>query len=335
MIDSFVSVVLVVSEVTPELSDYLTDLRTELASSFVGHETIVVANSRDAQTRAAALDLTDDIPDLQVFVLARRVDDNTATTAGLDAALGDVTVTASALLDPPDVIVAAASLVTGGVPVVYGADSRRVVGTGRIVYRTLGRGFARAMQLSTGLEVPRNVAGVTAVSRQVLNSWLANRDRAHLLRLMPALAGSHYSVLPYESNPTIPTPTRSVRIAVRDDARAMASASSAPIRAAWILGLIGSGLNLLYAVGVVIIALAKGSVVEGWVSLSLQAAGMFFLVFLILAIIAEYIFRLSEATHDRPIYRISAESTSAAESLRERLNLAEDASTDAAADGGR
>jgi len=115
----------------------------------------------------------------------------------------------------------------------------------------------------------------------------------------------------------------------------MASASSAPIRAAWILGLVGSGLNLLYAVGVVIIALAKGSVVEGWVSLSLQASGMFFLVFLILAIIAEYIFRLSEAAHDRPIYRISAESTSAAESLRERLNLAEDASTDAAADGGR
>lgn len=325
MIDSFVSVVFVVDEVTPDLTPFLKAVRGELARSFLGHETIVVANTSDPAMRTAALRLTDEVADLQVFVLARRVDSNTAATAGLDAALGDVTVSAVPILDPPDVIVSAAEIVAGGVPVVYGADSRRVASTGRLVYRVLGRGFARAMQRSTGVEVPHNVGGLTAVSRQVLNNWSANRDRARLLRLMPALAGSPYSVLSYESSAGSPVPKRTIRSAVVDDARAMTSASSAPIRAAWVLGLVGSGLNLLYALAVVIIALAKGSVVEGWVSLSLQASGMFFLVFLILAIVAEYIFRLSEAMHERPLYRIAAEATSATESLRQRLNLADGA----------
>ena len=65
----------------------------------------------------------------------------------------------------------------------------------------------------------------------------------------------------------------------------------------------------------------KTDVAEGWVSLSLQSAGMFFLICLILAMLAEYLFSLLGNAIGYPIYQISSESTSSVTERRVDLSV--------------
>ena len=56
-------------------------------------------------------------------------------------------------------------------------------------------------------------------------------------------------------------------------------------------------------------------------SLSLQSAGMFFLLSVILALLAEYVFQVVQRTAEHPLYGIAEETSSAALSIKDRLNV--------------
>jgi hypothetical protein len=86
--------------------------------------------------------------------------------------------------------------------------------------------------------------------------------------------------------------------------------STRPLRYVALLGMGASGLSFLYLLYVLAIALFKKHIAEGWITLSVTMAGMFFVLFLILAVIAEYIGRLLEESRDRPLYFVAEERTS-------------------------
>ena len=69
----------------------------------------------------------------------------------------------------------------------------------------------------------------------------------------------------------------------------------------------GSLSNLLYSLYVVLILIFKSDVAPGWVTLSLQQSGMFFLISLVLLIISEHITNLSYLTNEGPLFYISEE----------------------------
>lgn len=71
-----------------------------------------------------------------------------------------------------------------------------------------------------------------------------------------------------------------------------------------------SAINLLYALYVVAIYLFKRNVAEGWTTMSLQMTGMFFFLFLILAVLCEYVGRILEETQARPLYVVASEKNS-------------------------
>jgi hypothetical protein len=62
-------------------------------------------------------------------------------------------------------------------------------------------------------------------------------------------------------------------------------------------------------------------VAEGWITLSLQSSGMFFLLSLILTILSEYIFRMMESMYKRPLYQVTEERFSNVLTQRQRLNV--------------
>ena len=77
------------------------------------------------------------------------------------------------------------------------------------------------------------------------------------------------------------------------------------------LGLLVSCLNVAYAAYVVAVYFfLRGEVVAGWATRSLQTSGMFFVLFVILTILCEYIDRLLGETQDRPLYYILEERNS-------------------------
>ena len=84
-----------------------------------------------------------------------------------------------------------------------------------------------------------------------------------------------------------------------------------PLRLVSLLGLLGSGLSLLYSAYVVVIYIFKSDVMPGWTTLSLQVSGLFAIVFLMMALLSEYVGRLLEESPDRPLYFLRDEQSSA------------------------
>ena len=91
---------------------------------------------------------------------------------------------------------------------------------------------------------------------------------------------------------------------------------------------------MLGLVFVVAVALFKRRVVEGWISLALPMAVMFFLVSTILGMLSEYIFLLAQHSGNRPVYAIFRESTSSVLEIQRRLNVVEGGGDGAFADEG-
>ena len=92
------------------------------------------------------------------------------------------------------------------------------------------------------------------------------------------------------------------------------------IRALSALSLLGAMLSVLYSMYVVVVLMIKHTA-EGWATLSLQISGLFFLVFLVLTVMGEYIYRLFALQQDRQVYLISRESTSRVFASQEKPNL--------------
>ena len=89
------------------------------------------------------------------------------------------------------------------------------------------------------------------------------------------------------------------------------------------LSMFGAGANLIYSFYVVAIGLFKTDVAPGWVSLSLQQSGMFFLISLVLLVLGEYIVNMVSLSNEGPLYHVGQEFTSARMTRHEKLNIEE------------
>src|SRR5690606_13137581 len=103
--------------------------------------------------------------------------------------------------------------------------------------------------------------------------------------------------------------------------RLLVSTTPAPMRLVTSLSLFGAGANLAYSVYVVIIGIFKDDVAPGWVSMSLQQSGMFFLISLVLLVLGEYILHMASLSNEGPRYHVGQEFTSARMTRREKLNI--------------
>jgi polyisoprenyl-phosphate glycosyltransferase len=322
---AFVSVVIATRNAAKTLPTYLSELSRRLQASFPNHEIVVVDAGSDDGTPAHVEKLMPEVPNIHLFRLSGKPHDRIAMTAGLDHCIGDIVVCANHRFDPTEIVEAAALRVAAGCDVVYGLDRTRH-GRRHRRFRLFARAFTWFFKRTTGADLPVLETGLRAVSRRALNPWLSNEDRDRLIHVMPALSGYDYYVLQYEghgqSSPSGFALTRRLAAGIQT----IMAASVAPLRLAAVLAIAASLLSLLYSVYVVLITVFKGDVVEGWVSLSLQAAGMFFLLSVVMAILSEYVFQVAQRTHHRALYRVADESSSPSFSPKERLNVTEDGS---------
>ncbi len=87
-------------------------------------------------------------------------------------------------------------------------------------------------------------------------------------------------------------------------------------------GIAGSLFSLLYSVYVLIVYFLKEDVKPGWATQSLQVNVLFFLMFIMLLIMGEYLMRLVEEMPDQPLYLSGHEQYSPVnDSLQSRENV--------------
>jgi hypothetical protein len=247
------------------------------------------------------------LPNLHVLRLAPPADDRVRLAAALDRSLGDVVVIADPARDEASAVVQAATLVAGGVESVY--EMRPQQGAVRRWVRETARtAIARAVGTTV---VP--IEGVRACNREVLSAWRGHPDRDRLVHGFPAITGHSWHPLPGDG-------ARRGRGRLRWRLAAVMASSASPLRWAALVALVAAALNLLYTAYVVTINVVRGTT-EGWTSLSLQMAGMFFLLSIILALLAEYMYQLVKRGREHPLYRVREETTSPSIPAREHLNV--------------
>lgn len=308
--DVFVSVVAALRSYARFLPAFVAEVHRTLEEHYTNFEIVLIDNGSRDETPRVVRDLLKTYKCVRYIKLSRRMKNETAVMAGLDAAIGDFVVTLHPEFDPPAEIPAMVEKSRAGAEVVFGlAPFPQPPG---VLYRALRWGFSRFARWGLRLDLLRENTGFRVLSRTAVNALTRVRQRRRFFELIASDIGLSTDTHDYRF---VSRGGKSPRVNLRRAARTAASMtvnhSLAPLRAVSVLGLLGSLLSLGYSLYVVGVYLVKRDVMPGWTTLSLQVSGLFFLVFVMLTMIGEHLGRLLDESVDRPLYHVREEQSSA------------------------
>ncbi len=284
------------------LCDALADLRFELVA--------VDDGSSDA-TAAILAELADADPHVKVVGLSRNFGHQTALTAGIDHAAGDVVVTMDAdLQDPPEVILEMLVKWAEGSDVVYAV---RTVREGETRFkRSTASLFYRLLSKLSDVHVPPDAGDFRLLDRRAVDALLAMGERNRYLRGMTVWIGFTQTAVEYARAPRYAGSTRyPLRRMLRFALDAIASFSHAPLQVATLMGFVFAGLAFL-AIPVAIGFRIAGEFVPGIATTVIAVLLLGGIQLIALGVIGEYVGRIYDEVKRRPLYLV-----------RERRNLPE------------
>jgi glycosyltransferase involved in cell wall biosynthesis len=316
----FLSLVVVLRNQAGELETLLKDISGVLQSLVTHHELTVVDNGSDDDSVAVLERLTreDGLPNVQVYSLIKQVNRDAACWAGVENALGDFV----AVFDPAtDDVAYLAQMMDAAV---HGADvvfaRNEIQPRHSVSYGVAFAIFNRIYQWLSGVHLSREAPAYRLLSRRVVNIILQHPQPAITYRHLPATGGFVRVNLSYRAQPRS-AQRRLLRDSLDRGAFLLVSTTRAPLRMVTTLSLFGAGANLAYSVYVIAVWAFKKDVAPGWVTLSLQQSGMFFLISVVLLVLGEYILHVASLSNEGPPYIIGREYTSARMTARGELNV--------------
>jgi dolichol-phosphate mannosyltransferase len=320
----FVSVVCRLHNQVGLIDAFVADVTGVLREHYENYELVLVDDGSSDGTSARVKELLRGVECVRLLRLSRSFGLDVALTAGLESAIGDYVVTLSAESDPPGLIPELIALARSENAAVYGvATGPRMRGA---LYRAGSRIFHWAARHLLELPLQPNATHFRVLSRQAVNAIVEIKDNYRYLRALTPYIGYATRTFAYVEISRSGAPPRQGLFEAVDTAIAVVvSNSTRPLRFVSWLALLASALNAAYIGYVFLINLFKRDVAAGWTTLSLQNAGMFFLLFLILAVVTEYVGRILNETRERPLYYIAEEANSSVlVAGRDRRNVVAD-----------
>jgi dolichol-phosphate mannosyltransferase len=239
---------------------------------------------------------------VRVVELSRSFGYQSAMSAGLDHASGDVVVTIdSDLQDPPELIGALLGRWREGADVVY-AVRRTREGESRLKLRT-ARWFSTIFARLAELEVPADAGDFRLLDRSAVDALLGMRERRRFLRGMTVWVGFTQSSVLYDREPRAAGETRyRWRTLLRISFDAITSFSSVPLQVATFIGFVISVIAFLGLPYVVIGRLTGVYDVQGLSTLLFAVLFLGGIQLIFLGVIGEYIARIYDEVKGRPLY---------------------------------
>jgi len=268
-------------------------------------EIIVVDDGSTDATPAILAELAAGDPRVRVVELSRNFGHQTALTAGLDHARGDVVVMLDAdLQDPPEAIPTMLDRWREGADVVY-AVRRRRRGETRFKLAT-ARGFYRVFGALTQLGSDADAGDFRLLDRRALDALLSMRERNRYLRGMTIWIGFTQAAVPYERDARTAGATKfTLRRMIRFSLDAIASFSNAPLQLATVVGFVFSGLAFV-AIPVIITLKLLGSYLPGFSTITIVVLLLGGIQLIAIGIIGEYVGRIYDEVKGRPLYLVRA-----------------------------
>ncbi len=271
-------------------------------------ELIVVDDGSNDDTASVMQSLCAAHAQVVYFRLSRNFGKESALTAGLDMARGDVVV----LMDadgqhPTSLLPEMLSKWKQGADVVYAV--RRTRDDQSALHAGLIGLFYKLINWGNHLEIPANAGDFRLMDRQVVNALNALPERNRFMKGLYAWVGFNSTAIDYEPLPRADGLSNfglggSFSLALTG----MVAFSTAPLRLLTWLGLLMAAASLAYSAWVVVEYFIWGIAVPGYATL---VVGMMFLSgiqLLSIGILAEYVGRIYEEVKRRPCYIVAQRS---------------------------
>lgn len=316
----FLSVVYVVRNQSEHIEAMVANAVERIGPIVSDYELIVVDNASDDNSVLLLKGLTgeQDVPNLQVYALTKEVDADTASWVGLENALGDFVVVIDPQVGDIDFLPEMLDHAVRGADVVFAQNLQQSKQSWS--YRLAYAVFDRLYKRFNGIDLAKEAPQYRLLSKRVVNFILQHSQPALTYRHLPASGGFARANLRYSAAPR-PGQTKRLGESIDRGMRLLASTTRGPMRLVTSLSLFGAAANVVYSVYVVAIGIFKSDVAPGWISMSLQQSGMFFLISLVLLVLGEYILHMVSLSNEGPLYHVGQEFTSARMTRREKLNI--------------
>jgi len=304
--DIFVSVVVPLDNDADILPTVVAEIDAVMQSHFGDYELIYVDDGSTDGTRSFFERAKTDIPCFRYFRLTRSFGFEVAIACGLEQAIGDVIVVLNPASDPPDCIPLFAEKANDNEGIVIGVESDKskkslIYGLAYDVYFRLCRMFLARSQ----------VYGAThfiALTRTALNALLTIKDSFRYIRVLAMYAGFEVTKVPYEFKMRRRPPRRRKLFPLlASGSQMIVTNSDRPLRVAAIVSAIMGLADLVFLFYVVAMRLLWRDVQPGWASTNFFNAIMFGVMFIVLAVVCEYLAQMRGDVKRRPLYVVQGE----------------------------
>lgn len=171
--------------------------------------------------------------------------------------------------------------------------------------------FYKTISLFTGIKIDSMYSDFFIINRKVINFITKNEDRVKFLKLLKFNNGFtkyEYSYMPLGKKSNQRTFLENVNFTID----VLVNYSHRLIRMATILSLSTAIINLFYIVYIFGIYFFKDNVAQGWTSSNIYNSTIYFVLFLVLAVIGEYVRMIIQNQKNSPMYEIVDEKSSVA-----------------------
>lgn len=303
MQDIFVSTVVVVKSEAKEIDNYILRLQKILNLNYKNYEIIVVDNGASVGEINAVTNLLTKIPCIRIIKLAQKFNYDTAVFAGLDVSIGDYVCTLDPVIDPVDDVTIFINK-NQTCDVVQGVSEMPILGVfgsqfGRRLFYWYNRKYI-------GIDIPLNATYFASYGRRAINSLTSSSRNHRHVRHLARRIGYGYDTQSYIPT-TNPSNQRRLRTGIIEALEIVTSYSTHPLRFVTWLGFFAGIVNVIYAIYVLFLNMTNFKLAPGWTSTSMQLSLMFFVLFMIMIILSEYIGRILTESFHEPSYLVADE----------------------------
>lgn len=305
--DIFVTTVFVADEYAVQMGQKIKRLSKLLRTNYANYEILVVDNGLARRELEAVQKLLPTVACIRVIRLSRNHDSDTAIFAGVEASIGDYV--CIVYDNDPIELVPEFIHANSKADIIFGVARNLTRKT--YVERWGAKLFYWYSKKFMDINVPLQSTYFISMNRTAANALTMSGRFMRHIRHMAQRVGFTTQTFEYELPPEAqPYSHAKSGTLVSRGIDLVANYSSHPLRMLSYFGIVAGLLNIVYAVYVLIVNLSKRDIAQGWTTLSLQSSLMFFILFMILAVLAEYIGKILNETQQEPPYHIMQELSS-------------------------
>ena len=320
-IQAFLSIILVNENELKTIKKDLILISQNISNIVDDYEIIIIHNPTNKNFGQDIQKVIDElkINNLQIIVLTDKVDYDTAIWAGIENSIGDYVAVFNPLTDEIKLIKKMLKYCLDGFDIIFSKNKNKV--RHNLTYKILSKIFNFSFKFSTGVDLLKDAPPYRLFSKSVVSYLMYNRNPTIAYKYLPVKSGFKKKYLIFSKDIKKRKYNKSLIDNIDRGFKIITNSTKVPLRFVTFLTFFGAISNIFYSIYILVVAIFFENVAEGWVSLSLQQSGMFFLVSVVLLVLSEYILSILNTSYKDSDYHVADEYKSSFISKRAKLNV--------------